>query len=178
MILENNIVRLELLTLENYKLIQDIAFQKDLIYYSPSTISTKKHLKLYVESAVNQFKNDLAIPFIILDKRTNTYAGSTRFGMINPKYKVLHIGWTWLGKIHQGTGLNTAIKDLMINYAFNKMDMEKIEFRIDERNLKSRKAVEKLNAKLEGILREDTLMQDGFKRSTCCYGLLKREWNI
>ena len=54
---------------------------------------------------------------------------------------------------------------------------DKVEFRIDERNQKSRKAVEKLNAKLEGILRKDTLMNDGFMRSTCCYGILKEEWS-
>jgi RimJ/RimL family protein N-acetyltransferase len=52
---------------------------------------------------------------------------------------------------------------------------KKVEFRMDERNTKSRRAVEKLGATLEGILRKDTLMNDGFKRSTCCYGILKEE---
>jgi len=56
------------------------------------------------------------------------------------------------------------------------MAFDKVEFRIDERNIKSRKAVEKIGALLEGILRNDTLMLDGFKRSTCCYGILKEEW--
>lgn len=178
MILENDIVKLELLSLDNYLLIKDIASENDLVYYSPSDISTEEHLKSYVTSAITDYKNDIAIPFIIYDKRTNTYVGSTRFGHINAKNKVLHIGWTWLGKTYQGTGLNTALKHLMINYAFNNMDFNKIEFRIDERNIKSRKAVEKLGAKLEGILREDTIMQNGFIRSTCCYGILKREWDF
>jgi RimJ/RimL family protein N-acetyltransferase len=53
-----------------------------------------------------------------------------------------------------------------------------VEFRIDERNIPSRKAVEKLGAKLEGILRKNVYLKDGFKRNTCCYGMLKEEWDM
>ncbi|MBT8179720.1 MAG: GNAT family N-acetyltransferase, partial [Eudoraea sp.] len=62
-------------------------------------------------------------------------------------------------------------------HAFVEMDFEKVEFRIDERNTASRKAVEKLGARLEGILRKNVYLADGFKRNTCCYGLLREEWN-
>lgn len=65
---------------------------------------------------------------------------------------------------------------MMLKYAFEELQFEKVEFRIDERNIRSRKAVEKLGATLEGILRKDTVMKDGFRRSTCCYGILKEEW--
>ena len=68
------------------------------------------------------------------------------------------------------------MKFLMLQYAFETLKFEKVEFRIDERNKKSRKAVDKLSATLEGILRQDTVMSDGFRRSTCCYGILKSEW--
>jgi RimJ/RimL family protein N-acetyltransferase len=88
----------------------------------------------------------------------------------------LHIGWTWIGKEFQGSGLNKQMKFLMLQYTFETLKFDKVEFRIDERNIKSRKAVEKLGATLEGILRKDTLMLDGFKRSTCCYGILSEEW--
>lgn len=178
MILENDRCRLELLTLQNYKYIEAIAFTKDLIYYSPSDVSTKENYKTYVDIAISNFENKTALPFIIFDKATNNYVGCTRFGNINHTNKVLHIGWTWISKKAQGTGLNKAVKAAMLDYAFNKMNFDKIEFRIDERNIVSRKAVEKLGAKLEGLLREDTLMCDGFKRSTCCYGILKKEWEI
>jgi len=56
------------------------------------------------------------------------------------------------------------------------LGFEKVSFRIDERNLQSRKAVEKLGAVLEGILRENVYLLDGYKRNTCCYGILKNEW--
>ena len=68
------------------------------------------------------------------------------------------------------------MKFLMLQYAFETLAFDKVEFRIDERNTASRKAVEKIGATLEGILRKDTLMLDDFKRSTCCYGILKEEW--
>lgn len=56
------------------------------------------------------------------------------------------------------------------------MKFDKVEFRIDERNIALRKAVVKIGVTLEGVLRKDTLMQDGFKRNTCCYGILRDEW--
>ena len=174
--LENNRVKLSLLDLSNYRHLESIAQQKDLIFYSPSDISTPEKLRDYVALAVDGYYHKTVIPFIVYDKLHNSYAGSTRFGLINWQHKVLHIGWTWIGHEFQGTGLNTNIKFLMLQYAFETLDFEKVEFRIDERNVKSRKAVEKLGATLEGILRKDTLMKDGHRRNTCCYGILKEEW--
>ena len=174
--LETKRVKLTRLTLDNYSELIDIAQENDLIYYSPSHISSSETLKDYVKVAIDGYENKTTIPFIIYDKETQQYAGSTRFGNINWKNKVLHIGWTWIGHKFQGTGLNKHMKFLMLHYAFETLDFEKVEFRIDERNNKSRKAVEKLDATLEGTLRKDTLMNDGFRRSTCCYGIIKEEW--
>jgi len=174
--LENERVKLSLLDLSNYKNLIEIASQDDLLQYSPSDISTPEKLKAYVQTAVDGYYHKTTIPLIIYDKKTQAYAGSTRYGLINWNNKVVHIGWTWIGKQFQGTGLNTNMKFLMLQYAFETLEFDKVEFRIDERNMASRKAVEKINAKLEGVLRKDTVMLDGFKRSTCCYGILKEEW--
>lgn len=174
--LENRRVQLTLLDFNNYTKLEAIAQEKDLIFYSPSDISTSEKLKTYVTVALNDYQHKSTIPFIIYDKKKQAYAGSTRFGLINWESQVLHIGWTWIGNKFQGTGLNINMKYLMLCYAFESLEFEKIEFRIDERNTKSRRAVEKLGATLEGILRKDTLMKDGFRRSTCCYGILKSEW--
>ena len=174
--LENDFVKLSLLDLSNCEHLLDIAQQKDLVQYSPSDIATPEKLRVYVQEAVDGYYHNTTIPFIIYDKRAKRYAGSTRFGLINTTNKVLHIGWTWIGKEFQGTGLNKHMKFLMLQFAFEELLFDKVEFRIDERNIASRKAVEKLNATLEGVLRKDTLMLDGFKRSTCCYGILKEEW--
>jgi RimJ/RimL family protein N-acetyltransferase len=175
--LENDVVKLSPLTINNFTELILVASQKKLVQYSPSDIETLESLKDYVQIALNQKNDGTSIPFIIFDKRKQCYAGSTRYMSINLRNKVLEIGATWIGKEFQGTGLNTQIKFLMLNYAFDDMDFEKVEFRIDERNIASRKAVEKLGCILEGVLRENVYLLDDFKRNTCCYGLLKSEWS-
>ena len=174
--LENNRVKLTLLTLDNYTKISKIGKQDNLVQYSPSKVATPLDLENYVKTAISGYKNKTVIPFLIFDKKTNTYAGTTRFANIDSHNKVLHIGWTWIGREFQGTGLNMNMKFLMLEYAFETLKFDKVEFRADERNIASRKAIEKIGGKLEGILRNNMLMLDGFKRSSCCYGILKEEW--
>jgi len=178
LILENNRVRLSPLTLENYTELLAIAAQKGLVRYSPANVETAQGFKDYVTTALQQKAQQTSIPFIVYDKLKNAYAGTTRFMHINPKHSVLHIGATWIGTEFHGSGLNENMKFLMLNCAFDEMGFEKVEFRIDERNQKSRRAVEKLGGVLEGTLRKDVLLADGYKRNTCCYGILKDEWAI
>ena len=174
--LENDRAKLILLGMSNYKHLLAIAQQEKLIQFSPYKIDTPEDLKEYVQIAIYYYYHKTAIPFIVFDKKTSSYAGSTRFMNISWKNKVAEIGSTWIGKEFQGTGLNTNMKFLMLEYAFEILDYDRIEFKIDERNLRSRKAVEKLGATYEGLLRKNIIMLDGFKRSTCCYSILKDEW--
>ena len=118
------------------------------------------------------------MPYAIYLKKEQQYIGSTRFGNIDFQNKVLHIGWTWINKAYQGSGINTQIKYLMLKHAFEVLSFEKVSFRIDQRNIRSRKAVVKIGAKLEGILRRNVILSDGYRRNTCCYGILKSEWPI
>ena len=175
--LENDRVKLIPLTLENYHQIGEIASEPGLVKYSPGFIESSEGLREYVMQALIDRDQNRAIPFIIYDKKLGAYAGSTRYMHIDWNNKVLHIGSTWIGSAFHGTGLNTAMKALMLQHVFVEMDFEKVEFRIDERNTASRRAVEKLGARLEGILRKNVYLADGFKRNTCCYGLLRKEWN-
>lgn len=176
--LENDFVKLSPLSLDNYEHLVAVASQEKLVQYSPSDIYTPETLKSYVELALGQKDKRTSIPFIIFDKINQQYAGSTRYMNIHWKYKTLEIGSTWVGREFQGSGLNSHMKHLMINHAFGTMGFEKIEFRIDERNIRSRKAVEKLGGVLEGVLRKNVYLLDGFKRNTCCYGILKTEWKV
>ncbi len=177
-VLENDFLRISPLTLDNYENLYEVASQEKLVQYSPSDIETPQALKKYVETALEHQKMGTALPFIIFDKRVKKYAGSTRYMNIQWPHKVLEIGSTWIGREFQGTGLNGQMKLLMLNYAFDSMGFEKVEFRIDERNGRSRKAVEKLGGVLEGILRKNIYLLDGFKRNTCCYGILREEWVV
>ncbi|MBE16074.1 MAG: GNAT family protein [Dokdonia sp.] len=174
--LENAYVRLIPLRPEHFELLLPLSIQVDLYMYGPSDISTPDKLKAYIHDAFAKAKQGSAQPYIIYDKTKKAYAGSTRFGHMDTNHKTLHIGWTWLGTDFRGSGINTHIKYLMLDYAFTAMDMEKVAFRIDERNMRSRKAVEKLGATLEGILRQNLIVKNGFRRSTACYSILKSEW--
>ena len=147
-----------------------------LVQYSPSDIESPVALRNYVKIALDQQEKRSSIPFIIYDKKAMAFAGSTRYMNIDYTNKVLEIGSTWIGKKFQGTGLNSEMKHLLLNHAFDTLGFEKVTFRIDERNLQSRKAVEKLGAVLEGILKKNVYFLDGYKRNTCCYGILVNEW--
>jgi RimJ/RimL family protein N-acetyltransferase len=175
--LEDQRAKLTLLTLENYPLLLSVAAQPGLVSYSPSDIETPEALRRFVTRALEQQQTGQCIPLIIYDKKSVSYAGSTRYMNIDRENKVLHIGSTWIGREFHGSGLNTHVKFLMLQHAFEEMGFEKVEFRIDERNARSRKAVEKLGANLEGILRKNVYLNDGFKRNTCCYGILLEEWD-
>jgi len=176
-ILENDFVALYPLQKEDINKLEVIALEDNLTQYSPSFITSKEELYAFINNALASREKLTAIPFAIFDKAKEQFVGSTRFGNINPLNKVLHIGWTWISKSVQGTGVNKQMKFLMLQYAFEILEYEKVEFRVDERNIRSRIAVERIGGVLEGTLRKDTLMKDGFRRSTCCYGILKSEWS-
>lgn len=175
--LENK--RAKLLTLENYHYrdLLPLSTEVDLNAYGGSDISTGPKLKAYIKDAITRREAETALPFIIFDKKLSKFAGCTRFGNIDKVNKIVHIGWTWLGEDFRGSGLNQHIKFLMLRYAFEKLQYERVEFRIDERNTRSRKAVEKLGATLEGIMRKDIITKNGRRRNSCCYSILKEEWD-
>ena len=138
--------------------LQEIAFQDEtLLDYSPSSIHTQAALENYILTALSAKTNGQRYPFIIFDKETNQYAGSTSFGNISNRDRRLEIGWTWIGRQYQGTGLNKACKFLLLHYAFETLQFERVEFKIDSRNTRSRKAVEKIGGKIGGRIEKSYL---------------------
>lgn len=174
--LTNDRARLEPLTRENFRHLEGVAAEPGLIRYSPGILHTPDGFNTYMERALEEAASGQSIPYLIRDLHAGQVAGSTRFMRIDQVNKVVEIGSTWLGSPFQGTGLNGAVKALMLAAAFGPLGFEKVVFRIDERNMRSRRAVEKLGARLEGTLRRDVYLQAGYKRNTCVYGLLREEW--
>ena len=171
-VLENTRVRLTPLKIEDIAALESVAFEDpELLAFSPSSIHNPQSLKAYVSIALKE-----RYAYLIFDKSRHAYAGSTSFGNYSEYHKRVEIGWTWIGKLFQGTGLNSSIKMLMLQHAFESEGMERVEFKIDARNIRSRKAVEKLGAVYEGKFRSHTVMEDGFRRDTVYYGILKKEW--
>lgn len=174
--LENDRARLTPLTLSDVELLWPIAQHPDLLAYSPSDIHTPELLNQYIQTALDRVKESNSYPFLIFDKQAGKVAGSTRFGNISPYDGRLEIGWTWVGPEFQGTGLNGACKELLMTYAFEVLGYERVELRIDKRNIRSRKATEKLGCQMEGVLRHHVLMPDGHRRDTVYYSMLREEW--
>jgi len=174
--LENERVRLTLLKHSDADLLFPIAQNQALLQYSPTDIHTPELLEQYINVALKRVLERNSYPFLIFDKKADKVAGSTRFGNISEYDSRLEIGWTWIGTEFQGTGLNKACKQLLLTYAFETLGYERVELRIDKRNIRSRKATEKLGCKMEGVLRSHVLMTDGHRRDTVYYSLLKEEW--
>lgn len=150
--------------------------QPNLLQFSPSPFGNKKALKDYILMALEQKENGSRYPFIVYDKKTQGWAGTSSFGNISNANQRVEIGWTWLGKKHQRTGLNRNNKFLMLSYAFEVAEYERVELKTDARNKQSIAAMEKIGAIQEGTLRSHTLMTDGFRRDTVYFSILKEEW--
>lgn len=175
--LENNFALLRPIDRADFDHLLPIAVEdKDLLQFSPKQIHSPHHLQLYIESAIQKREANERYSFSVYDKSTNQYAGSTSFLNISNEDNRLEIGATWYGRAFQRTGLNRNCKFLLLEYAFDRLGALRVEFRSDERNIPSRRAIEAIGGKFEGILRSHMLMSDGFRRNTVCYSILFQEW--
>jgi N-acetyltransferase len=176
-ILEDERVRMRPLVSSDKNNLLDVALQSpSLVQFSPYKIHTEEYLEEFIQNSLKDREIEFRYPFIIFDKEKNAWAGCTSFANISNKDKRAEIGWTWIGKDFQKTGLNRHCKFLLLQYMFDYLEFERVEFRTDERNQRSRTAMEKMGAKFEGALRSHTLMNDGFRRTTVYYSILKPEW--
>mgnify|MGYP002777138386 CR=1 FL=1 len=147
-----------------------------LLRYSPSAVHSHELLTAYIRQALAERTAGTKYPFAIFDKSVGQYAGSTSYGAISQADQRLEIGWTWIGKTFQRTGLNRNCKLLLLSYAFETLGFERVEFKTDTRNLQSRKAIQEIGATLEGEFRSHSIMSDGHRRNTVYYSILKNEW--
>lgn len=176
-ILENNFALLRPVMMDDVANLLAVATSdKDLLQFSPAPIYNKALLEQYIKKAIENRRNKSRYTFCVFDKVRNAYAGSSSFLNISDTDDRLEIGATWYGKAFQRTGLNRNCKYLMLSYAFDALNAERIAFKTDERNKASRQAIEKIGGQFEGILRRHTVMYDGFRRNTVYYSILKTEW--
>jgi RimJ/RimL family protein N-acetyltransferase len=176
-ILENDRIKLRPLIADDYNNLLPIAIRNEkLLQYSPQQVNSEDKLKAYIDKAIRQRLEGSRFPFISFDKKAQEYSGSTSYLNISNDNERLEIGATWIGKDFQGTGLNKEQKRLMIGYAFDTLGMRRVELKTDARNLQSQKAMLKIGATQEGTLRSHTVMEDGFRRDTVYFSILKDEW--
>lgn len=150
--------------------------EPELWEFALVTARNTEELTFYIDHALQGRKDRSAYPFLIIDKRVGKVAGSTRFYAINEKESCISIGFTWIGKAFQGTGLNRSMKTLMLDYTFNVLKMERLEFRADAQNKKSIGAIESIGARLEGVLRSNCYKPNGGRRDSAVLSILQEEY--
>lgn len=177
-ILENERVLLRPLEIKDYDFLVPFAINEpDTWKYSLVSAEGESGMKTYIDFAEEQRKLNKHYPFIIYDKISCKYAGCTRFYEIEPQNKTLLLGYTWFGKEFRGTGLNKQCKFLMLEFAFEKLGMERVEFRADANNALSIAAMKSIGCKEEGVFRNhlpDNL--NGGRKNTIVLSILKSEW--
>ena len=129
----------------------------------------------YIERALATIENQSGYPFVVFDKRTQKIAGSTRFYDIQKAHNTLIISYTWYGEEFQRTGLNRNCKQLLLCYAFETLEAERVEFRADLRNKKSIQAMKSIGCVEEGVLRSNCSTTSG-RRDSIVLSIFKSEW--
>lgn len=177
-ILEDDVVLLRPLKEEDFIHLLPIALNEPETWkYSLVSAAGENGLKEYIKIALEGKASGKEYPFIVYDKKTNQYAGSTRFYDINVPYKTLQLGYTWYAKKFRGTGLNKHCKFLLLTFAFQKIGMERVEFRADNNNQRSVAAMKSIGCKVEGVLRSHQPTRDvNIRRDSIVLSILKGEW--
>jgi RimJ/RimL family protein N-acetyltransferase len=150
--------------------------EPDIWKYGLITAAGEENLRNYISGAVKNMKEKKEFVFIVFDKKTKRYAGSTRFYDIQQDYLATQLGYTWYGKEFQRTGLNRHCKLLLLTWVFEVWGMERLEFRAHAGNEKSIAAMKAIGCVVEGILRSHMPTVDGSRRDSIVLSILKPEW--
>ena len=141
-----------------------------------SSFPNLNEIPKYVQEMLDLSSKGSILPFITIDKDSNAIVGTTRYLNIDYENHRLEIGHTWIAKSWRKTYVNTEMKLLMLQYAFEKLACIAVEIRTDVLNTISRQAILRLGAKQDGVLRHHKIMKDGRIRDTVCYSIIKPEW--
>jgi len=174
--LENSRVRLRPLELTDFEALKAVAMDAELWQYTLTRADDAVSLAAYIRQAVEAREQGLRYPFAIIDRETGELAGSTSYYNVAEADQRLSIGYTWVGTKFQRSGLNRACKHLLLSYAFDGLNYERVELETDARNHKSRTAMGRMGATEEGTLRSHRLTQGGLRRDTIIFSVIRPEW--
>jgi N-acetyltransferase len=176
-ILENDKILLRPLQVDDIHLLKSFVINEPEIWtYSLAQIKTVEDLAQYILNAIEARNQEKEYPFIVYDKVRKKFAGCTRFYDIQIDYKYLQLGYTWYGKEFQGTYVNKNCKLLLLEFTFEKLGMERIEFRADNRNEKSKQAMKSIGCVIEGVFRNHLPTSEGGRRESIVLSIIKEEW--
>jgi RimJ/RimL family protein N-acetyltransferase len=178
-ILAGNLVRLEPLS-ESHVPDLTISGQDENIwqYMLYSTIRTEQQMRSWVLDLLAQQAKGTDLPFAVIHLESGRVIGATRYLNIRPQDRALEIGGTWYSVEFQRTAVNTECKYLLLKHAFEGLKCIRVQFKTDLRNERSQRALERIGAVKEGILRSHMITPDGYIRDSVFYSILASEWPV
>lgn len=175
--LEGRVVRLEPLALHHVPGLLAHAQDESIWRYLPSgSLHTEPLLLAHMQLLWQQQAQGKTLPFAVIYRATEQAIGMTRFMDIRPEHRGVEIGGSWYGAAYQRTAVNTEAKFLLLQHAFDVWGCLRVQLKADARNTRSLRAIQRLGAVYEGVLRQHFIMPDGYVRDSVMYSILDKEW--
>ena len=174
--LEGEHVRLETLRPDHADGLVAASVGHDLFRYFPFVLDDESAMRSYVKVAVAGLAAGNHLPFATIDRASGRVVGSTSYLAIDVAHRRLEIGATWIAPSHQRSAVNTEAKLLQLTHCFEVLGTNRVEFKTDARNARSRAALARIGAKEEGIFRAHMVMPDGQLRSSVWFSVIASEW--
>jgi len=169
-------IRLVPLSLEHLDALCAAGLEPRLWGATTIQLSTRADMEAYVRAALRAQDSGTALPFTIVDRATSQVVGTTRFHSIVVEHRHLEIGFTWVALPWQRTVVNTEAKYLMLYHVFESLGYIRVEFRADAENEQSRRALVRIGAREEGILRQYRISAHRGIRDLAVYSIIRSEW--
>ncbi|MET3574426.1 GNAT family protein [Bhargavaea ullalensis] len=175
-VLELNGVRLRPLVRTDYEALWGL-YSPDVFFFMLNKVETKEKFDSWLESGVLAMETgDSCLAFAVTDGQTGEMMGTTRIFGIDPFNRLCEIGSTFYGEAYQRTHVNTTAKYLLLRHCFEELGMIRVQFKTDSENIRSKQAIARLGAKLEGVLRNERIRSTGKPRDVHLYSIIDREW--
>ena len=176
LVMRHNGVRLEPLALSHEDGLRAAAADGELWKLRITSVPEPHEARAYIETALKMRADGNRFAFAVVDDATGTVLGTTSYHDILPAVKRVEIGWTWYRKSVQRSHVNTIAKLLMMGHAFDQLGCNVVGWRTDNYNFASQRAIERLGAKKDGVIRGHALRRDGTIRDTVMYSMRSGEW--
>jgi len=174
--LEGEYVRLEPLSSAHEESLNVAAADGELRNSTVTIVPSRDTMRAYIAAALDAQKQGRELPFVIIRKSTEHVVGTTRLYNIEHEYRTVEIGYTWLAASVQRTEVNTEAKLLLLTHAFEHWNCIRVAFVTDALNQQSQRAILRLGAKEEGVLRNHMLMPGGRYRDSVLFSIIESEW--
>ena len=174
--LEGSHVRLEPLAKAHLAGLVLVGLDEELWRWIPVPVRTAEEMGAYIDTALEEQKRGVSLPFALIERATGRAIGSTRYGNIDRTHRRAEIGWTWVAREWQRTAVNTKAKYLLLRHAFEILGCIRVELKTDSLNERSRAAILRIGAQEEGIFRNHMITASGRIRHTVYFSIVDSEW--